>query len=495
MTTPCAPTRRRSAVATLIVSTVFGIACSWWAGSGPPILRARWRLLAILGVWAGAWLVGVGAALRTPTKLAVGIVLVGAVGVRLVALAGPPTTSDDVYRYAWDGRVQAAGADPYAEPPLSPTLSGLRDRWLWPGTRGCAALDRPPGCTRLNRPAERSIYPPVAEGWFRIVDGVAGDGARHKAWQVAGLAGDVVTVGLLLLALDRWGRDRRWIALYALCPAPAFEFVHNAHVDGLAVAFLVCALLVTIPPPGRRRGAGAHAWRDVFFGLLVGAAALVKVYPVAVLLVAIALPRPRPWHALARASAAATLLAAVAYLPHVLTVGVRVLGYLPGYLREEHYDGGGRFLLAGILGLSGEAAGVASVLALAVAAGWVVWRRPDAPRAAAALLAALFLATTPVQPWYAVSVVALASLAAWPRPTAVAAAGYPYYFAVILDFRHTVGLGRMSYLVAAAIVLGPAVPFGVAHRAVDFGRAAEGRLSGSSPGSTGKPISSAVTRE
>ena len=135
------------------------------------------------------------------------------------------------------------------------------------------------------------------------------------------------------------------------------------------------------------------------------------------------------------------------------------------------------------------------MLALAVAAGWVVWRRPDAPRAAAALLAALFLATTPVQPWYAVSVVALASLAAWPRPTAVAAAGYPYYFAVILDFRHTVGLGRMSYLVAAAVVLGPTVPFGVAQGARKFGRGAEGRLSASSLGSTRRPVSSAATRE
>ena len=45
------------------------------------------------------------------------------------------------------------------------------------------------------------------------------------------------------------------------------------------------------------------------------------------------------------------MVVAVGYLPHVLGVGTKVLGYLPGYLREEDYDAGGRYLLAGLLGL------------------------------------------------------------------------------------------------------------------------------------------------
>ena len=67
-------------------------------------------------------------------------------------------------------------------------------------------------------------------------------------WQGAGLATDLVTIGLLVLALGRWRRDTRWVALYALCPAPAFEFVHNAHVDGLAVALLLLAAWETLRP-------------------------------------------------------------------------------------------------------------------------------------------------------------------------------------------------------------------------------------------------------
>src|SRR5205807_7701014 len=170
----------------------------------------------------------------------------------------------------------------------------------------------------------------------------------------------------------------------------------------------------------------------------------------------VCLPRARPWRSVARAGGAAVALSAIAYAPHIHAVGLRVLGYLPGYLREEHYSGG-RFLLAGALGLRGTAASAVAVVALVSVVGWVVWRRPDAPRAAAIVLVALFLVTTPVQPWYAVSAVAFASLAGWPAPAAVVAAGYPYYFAVILDYRHAVGLAQLCYGVALAFVVASAV--------------------------------------
>jgi hypothetical protein len=416
----------------------------------------------VLAVWAVAWLVAVVLAFRLPARRAVTLVVIAGVAMRVAALGGPPNTSDDLYRYAWDGGVQAHGIDPYAYPPDAPRVAGLRDGWLWPDARGCAALNRPPGCTRINRPDARTIYPPVAEAWFGLVNGLAGDGHQHKTWQIAGLATDLAVMALLLLALDRWRRDRRWLALYALCPAPVFEFVHNGHVDGLAVALLLAAFWVAVAP----RGGHASTRRDVAMGLLIGAAALVKVYPALLLVAVLCVPRARPWLSLARAATAAAALAALTYLPHVLSVGARVVGYLPGYLREEHYAGGGRFLLAGALGMRGAPASALAVAALALTVAWVVWRRPEAPRAAAVLLVALFLVATPVQPWYAVSALAFGSLAAWPATAAVVAAGYPYYFAVILDFRHTVALGRLSYGAALVVVVASVARrrLGAAHR-------------------------------
>jgi hypothetical protein len=444
--------RGQATVVTLLVATgTAGVVASAAVASGRPILASRWSLLAELGAWTLAWAVGVGAALRLPPRVSVSVVIVFGVALRLAALAGPPTTSDDLYRYSWDGRVQAAGIDPYAHPPTSPALAELRDPWLWPDSGGCASLHRPPGCTRINRPGQRTIYPPGAEAWFAAVYRATGIGARHKAWQVAGLLTELGVLALLPLALRRWGRDPRWVALYALSPAPVLELVNNGHVDGLAILAIVAALAVMFSAGDQDRP-GA----DIAAGALIGAAALVKLYPAILILVLVGAGRPHHWRAAVRAGVTATILVALAYLPHVLAVGPKVLGYLPGYLKEEHYSGGGRFLIAGALRIPPHLAGPASAAAVAAVAVWVAVRRPPAPDAAALLLGAVFLATSPVQPWYAVALLAVATVAARPSWVLVVIAAYPYFFAVILANAHAVGIGQFCYTAAWISVVGAA---------------------------------------
>ena len=46
-----------------------------------------------------------------------------------------------------------------------------------------------------------------------------------------------------------------------------------------------------------------------------------------------------------RTSLTAVGLVTASYLPHLVAVGVLVLGFLPGYWREEGYDGARRFAL------------------------------------------------------------------------------------------------------------------------------------------------------
>lgn len=469
-----------------LLAVLLGLACvalsAHVAGAGP-ILARRWSLLAELSLWAG-----LGAALtalvwRLPGRrsVVVGAVLVVGIGVRVAALNGPPTTSDDLYRYAWDARVQAAGIDPYAEPPDSPVLATLREPWLWPEVAGCAG-----GCTRINRPSVRTIYPPAAEAWFALVGRTAGAGTdatkagvvhRDKPWQLAGLATELVSLALLVEALRRYGRDIRWVSLYALSPAPALEFVNNGHVDGLAVVFILAAFIVAASPATRTPVPRA---RLAAAGALLGAAALVKVYPVVLLagLAAVCQPPDSPtalsktgqlrWlHTIGRrvrgllpAILAAVGVVAAGYLPHVLRVGIRVVGYLPGYLEEEHYGDGGRFLLAGVLRLPGGLAAAVSLGLFVAVVGRTLYRHVDPGSAPALLLGALFLATTPVQPWYGSALLAIAALAGqWPW-YAVVAAGYPTFFAVILDHPHRGAIGQLSYglafaLVAIAVVIVP----------------------------------------
>ena len=426
---------RRLAGAGLVSATLGGAGLAVVVARGGGILDARWGILAVLGLWSAMWALGVACALRLATRLALPALLVAAVVVRVAALSGPPALSDDLYRYSWDGRVQAAGTNPYRFTPDAASLAELREPWLWPDAAGCDRLGRPAGCTRINRSNVRTIYPPLAQAWFGGVYRLAGIDARHKAWQVAGLATEMAVVALLPLVLAAWGRDRRWSALYALSPFPAVEVVNNGHVDGLAVLVVVLALLLA----ARRRPGWA--------GALLGAAALVKLYP-AVVLAGLASSAVRRSSAIVRAVAAAVAVVAVGYLPHVIAVGARVLGYLPGYLREEQYDKGGRYLLAGLLGLPAGVTGFLAAAALLAVLGWVLVCRIPAPRAFAAILGAALLAATPVQPWYAVALLAVATVAVDPRWVLVVAAGYPYFFAVILDAPHTVAIGRVSYGVA-----------------------------------------------
>lgn len=124
-------------------------------------------LLRAIVAWWVVFAVGAACLLRAPRRWALGVVVVGAIAMRLAALAGVPALSNDLDRYAWDGRVQAAGIDPYRYPPVAPQLARLHDPWLWPGPATCRSLHHPPGCVRINHPRARTIYPPAAEAWFR----------------------------------------------------------------------------------------------------------------------------------------------------------------------------------------------------------------------------------------------------------------------------------------------------------------------------------------
>jgi hypothetical protein len=81
-------------------------------------------------------------------------------------------------------------------------------------------------------------------------------------------------------------------------------------------------------------------------------------------------------------------------------------------------------------------------------------QRTTPPGAACALVGAVLLATTPVQPWYAVMLLACATVAGWPAGATVVVAGYPYFFAVILADRHAGGTGQLAYCAAALAMLG-----------------------------------------
>ena len=84
---------------------------------------------------------------------------------RLMVMLSPPFLSSDLYRYVWDGRVQAAGINPYLYIPADPALAGLRDTAIFP---------------HINRADYApTIYPPVAQAIFLAVGLAQPDGRRR----------------------------------------------------------------------------------------------------------------------------------------------------------------------------------------------------------------------------------------------------------------------------------------------------------------------------
>ena len=135
-----------------------------------------------------------------------GALLGGSALLQLIALTKAPTTSDDVYRYIWDGRVQLSGTDPYAYAPQAPQLAHLRDGLLFGPTSHCT-YQIPGSCTAINRPAAHTIYPPVAQLFFDLVRVLSfGGHGGARPFQIAAALGVVALSALLLRDLRRRGR-------------------------------------------------------------------------------------------------------------------------------------------------------------------------------------------------------------------------------------------------------------------------------------------------
>lgn len=339
--------------------------------------EAKIALVVILCISAVVYLLCVAMILRRPlAPKAAWIVLLFAVAIRVPLIFSPPFLSSDVFRYVWDGRVQAAGINPYRYIPSDPALEALRDDAVYP---------------HINR-AEYAptIYPPAAQVVFAIVGRVWSSVLGVKLAMV-GFEALAVFCLLRLLNLANLPADR--VLIYAWNPLAIWAFASNGHIDAAVVGFVSLALLL--------RARRLDGWA----GFALGLATLTKFLPA---VIAPALwRRGGGWRLVVITAATVTGLYAL-----YSGVGWRVLGFLNSYGSEEGLNtGAGIWLLAGLerlVPLPGFAAGLylaglALVLAL-LGARFAFVRRPDDPvaicAAAGIMMAVLTFAISPHYPWY-----------------------------------------------------------------------------------------------
>lgn len=143
---------------------------------------------------------------------------------RLTLLPTSYTTSDDIHRYLWEGKVLVSGYNPFTTPPNDTSLIHLRD----------ANYEK---VTFKNMPA---IYPPLTQIVFAVNYLIAGNSIVFL--KVIYLIFEFITLIFLLKLLLLKGRDSKLILLYAWLPLPIMEYFVNAHLDPIGITFLVVFL-------------------------------------------------------------------------------------------------------------------------------------------------------------------------------------------------------------------------------------------------------------
>lgn len=192
--------------------------------------------LSVLGLGFLAWAIAVR---RLEGVAGAGLVLATAALLRGLVLPLPPTISDDLLRYAWDGRVVASGENPYLLAPESDRLTGLRDD-AW---------------RRMPHKEVPTVYPPLALGTFALAS--ASPDPIYGTKILLAFA-DLGTCVLLLLLARRLDLAPGRTAWYAWNPLVVLEGAGQGHVDALmGVCVAATVYFLVSARPGRAGLAGA----------------------------------------------------------------------------------------------------------------------------------------------------------------------------------------------------------------------------------------------
>lgn len=315
------------------------------------------------------------------------IILGSAVAMRIPFLFAEPYLSSDLYRYIWDGRVQAHGINPYRFVPAAPELAALRDSAIFPNIN---RADYAP-----------TIYPPAGQVLFFLTTRV-GEGVL--VMKLSMLTFEALGLVCLIAILRRLELPAQRVAAAAWHPLALWEVAGNAHIDAAMTGAMLLGVWLFLTK------------RPMLAVVVATIATLIK--PIAVL----ALPvfwRPWNFRMVGTAIATATLF----YLPYI-SVGSKVFGFASGYVAEEGYKAGGGFWYPDILqAVTGPIAGIGRLYLFGAALSFcvltlrVAFRRDRSDRTtieALVLLGTMFLVLlTPHYPWYYLAAVPF--LAFYPR--------------------------------------------------------------------------------
>jgi len=178
------------------------------------------------------------------------LILLFAILFRVILLFSSPSTSDDVYRYLWEGKLVLNGYNPFELAPDDPALDALHTDLL---------------PSKVSYPGMTTIYPTVSQVVFALGYFISGE--NLLGLKLIYLFLDILTILVLYRLLKVRGDPVENVLIYAWMPLTIMEYFINMHIDVAGIFFLV--LLIYFLEVNKERFSASA------FGLGV----MVKLYP------------------------------------------------------------------------------------------------------------------------------------------------------------------------------------------------------------------------
>lgn len=294
-----------------------------------------------------------------------GWVLAGGILLRLTIFWCPPTISQDIYRYVWDGRVQNAGFGPYDYAPGAEELKGLRNE------------DYP----KINHKEFHTPYPPAAQLLFRLLALISDS---HVLVKAVILAFDILLLFLLKRLISAEQLPQSALLIYAWHPLVVIEFAGSGHMDVIAISLMFLGFLLLAKD------------RQALGGITLAVAVLTKYLP------AVTLPwlwkRGRWVFALSFVTTAIVL-----FLPYY-TPDLRIFNGLSTFYEKWWFNDSLFGVLRVLFGDSAPARLTGAVF-VAITAAVAYWKQYPLYRSFFLINAAVILFAPVVHPWYVLWIV------------------------------------------------------------------------------------------
>ena len=160
--------------------------------------------------------------LKTRKKI-FSIIILFAVLFRLTLLFSPPTLSEDINRYLWDGKMAVNGINPYRFPPEAEELTKFRDDIH----------------KDINHKYLVTCYPPLSQFIFHLAVKINYSFYSLKLFLILF---DLLTIFVIYKILIMKDQDISNTLIYAWNPLVLIEISGSGHHDSIFVFFLILSL-------------------------------------------------------------------------------------------------------------------------------------------------------------------------------------------------------------------------------------------------------------